>query len=47
MGEWAAAGRIKLREQRIDGLENAPTALIGLLAGRNFGKVVVRVSGAA
>ena len=27
-----------------DGLENAPDALIGLLAGRNFGKVVVRVA---
>ncbi len=46
MGEWAAAGRVKLREERIDGLENAPEALIGLLAGWNFGKVVVRVSGA-
>jgi NADPH-dependent curcumin reductase CurA len=28
----------------VDGLENAPEALIGLLEGRNFGKLVVRVS---
>ena len=37
-------GKIKYREQQIDGLESAPRALIGLLKGENFGKVVVRVS---
>jgi NADPH-dependent curcumin reductase len=26
------------------GLENAPTAFTGLLQGRNFGKLVVRVA---
>jgi NADPH-dependent curcumin reductase CurA len=46
MGEWVAAGRVKMREDLVDGLENAPTALIGLLEGRNFGKLVVRVAGA-
>ncbi|MGH8586759.1 MAG: NADP-dependent oxidoreductase [Gammaproteobacteria bacterium] len=46
MGEWVGAGRVKLREDRVDGLENAPAALIGLLEGRNFGKLVVRVAGA-
>jgi len=46
MGEWVAAGRVRLREERIDGLENAPAAFIGLLEGRNFGKLVVRVAGA-
>ncbi len=44
MGEWIAAGRVKLREDLVDGLENAPQALIGLLEGRNFGKLVVRVA---
>ncbi|MCP3138586.1 NADP-dependent oxidoreductase [Pyxidicoccus xibeiensis] len=44
MGEWVATGRVKLREDRVDGLENAPTAFIGLLEGHNFGKLVVRVS---
>jgi NADPH-dependent curcumin reductase CurA len=28
----------------VDGLENAPQAFIGLLEGRNFGKLVVRVA---
>jgi NADPH-dependent curcumin reductase CurA len=28
----------------VDGLENAPAAFIGLLEGRNFGKLVVRVA---
>ncbi len=44
MQAWVAAGRIKLREDRIDGLEHAPAALAGLLEGRNFGKLVVRVA---
>lgn len=37
-------GRIKYREHVVDGLENAPGALIGLLRGENFGKVIVRVA---
>ena len=28
----------------VDGLDNAPSALIGLFEGRNFGKMLVRVS---
>ncbi|MEG1455950.1 MAG: hypothetical protein RSC66_10330, partial [Comamonas sp.] len=30
----------------VEGLERAPQALIDLLAGKHFGKVVVRVAGA-
>lgn len=37
-------GRIRYREHVVDGLENAPRALIGLLRGENFGKVIVRVA---
>ena len=44
MGQWVAEGRVKLREDVVDGLENAPAALKGLLEGNNFGKVVVRVA---
>ncbi|MEI7366577.1 NADP-dependent oxidoreductase [Pectobacterium sp. 1950-15] len=40
---WVAEGKIKYREEIVDGLENAPDAFIGLLHGRNFGKLVVRV----
>jgi NADPH-dependent curcumin reductase CurA len=43
MGQWVAADRVRLREDVVDGLENAPAAFIGLLEGRNFGKLLVRV----
>jgi NADPH-dependent curcumin reductase CurA len=44
MNEWVGSGRMKLREDRVEGLERAPAALIGLLQGRNFGKLVVQVA---
>jgi len=44
MQAWLDAGRITLREDRVEGLEHAPTAFIGLLERRNFGKLVVRVA---
>jgi len=37
-------GRIKYREDIVHGLDMAPSALIGLFEGRNFGKLLVRVS---
>ena len=39
----AAAGRLKWRETIRDGLENAPQALVDLLHGENFGKMLIRV----
>ena len=44
MGQWVAEGRIRLREDVVDGLDAAPEAFIGLLQGRNHGKLVVRVA---
>jgi NADPH-dependent curcumin reductase CurA len=44
VGPLVHDGRIKYREDLVDGLENAPKALIGLLRGENFGKMLVRVS---
>lgn len=44
MSEWVEQGKIKYREEVIDGLENAPQAFIGLLKGENFGKRVIRVA---
>jgi hypothetical protein len=44
IGPLVRAGRIKYKEDVVEGLERAPEALIGLLQGRNFGKVVVRVA---
>ena len=44
LGEWIQEGKLRYREDFVDGLEKAPEALIGLLKGENFGKLVVRVS---
>jgi NADPH-dependent curcumin reductase CurA len=48
--EWRAAavplireGRLRYREDVVSGIENAPAAFIGLLAGKNFGKLLVKV----
>jgi len=41
--DWVAAGRLKVQEDIIDGLENTPRALIGLLAGENRGKRMVKL----
>ena len=43
MSEWLRTGRVHYREEVIEGLENAPRGLMGLLQGENFGKLVVRV----
>ena len=44
---WVGEGRIKYREDVIEGLGKAPRALIGLLRGENFGKLLVRVAHAS
>ena len=44
MAGWIADGRVRYREDVVDGLEAAPQAFIGMLEGRNFGKLLVRVS---
>ena len=41
---WVREGKIKIVDDIVDGLENAPRALIGLLAGDNRGKRLVRVA---
>src|SRR3954471_7188307 len=40
---WVKAGKLKVQEDVIEGLENPPQALIGLLAGESRGKRVVKV----
>ena len=42
--QWIKEGKLRWREDVVDGLEQAPQAFIGLLDGRNFGKLVVRVA---
>jgi NADPH-dependent curcumin reductase len=41
-GGWVCEGRLKHREDIVVGLEKAPEAFIGLLQGKNFGKLLVR-----
>ena len=43
LSAWSADGRLKVVEDVIEGLENAPRGLIGLLAGENRGKRMIRV----
>ncbi|HEX7759655.1 MAG TPA: NADP-dependent oxidoreductase [Caulobacteraceae bacterium] len=40
---WVASGQLKIQEDILEGLENTPQALIGLLHGDNLGKRMVRV----
>jgi len=44
MGEWVREDKVKVREDIIFGLENAPEAFIGLLQGKNFGKLVIQLA---
>jgi NADPH-dependent curcumin reductase len=44
MSGWVAAGKIKYREEILDGLQRAPQGLIGMLRGDNFGKLIVKVT---
>ena len=42
--EWIASGQLRYKEDIVEGLANAPKAFIGLLEGRNFGKLIIRVA---
>ena len=44
LASWFADGHLKNKVDIIDGLENAPSGLIGLLKGENIGKRMIKVS---
>ncbi len=44
MGTWVRDDKVKVREDIVFGLEKAPEAFIGLLEGKNFGKLVVQLT---
>ena len=44
MTPWVESGKVRVKEDRVEGLENAPEAFMGLLEGKNFGKLVVKIA---
>jgi NADPH-dependent curcumin reductase len=44
MTAWVKDRKIKFREDIVEGLENTPQAFIGMLEGRNFGKLIIQVA---
>jgi hypothetical protein len=44
LAAWVASGQLKVLEDVVEGLESAPSALIGMLAGNNVGKRIIRVA---
>ena len=44
MTAWVASGDLKVLEDIVEGLQSAPRALVGILAGNNVGKRMVRVA---
>src|SRR5262249_44706254 len=47
VGAGIAGGRVRYREDFVDGLERAPEAFLGMLEGRNFGKLMAGWAGSA
>jgi len=47
MSAWLRDGSVRYRETVVEGIENAPSAFIGLLEGENIGKMLVKVGAAA
>ena len=44
MTGWLKSGRIKVQETILEGIGNAPAAMVGLMQGRNTGKMLVRLA---
>ncbi len=43
LADWVQSGELRWRDHIVEGLENAPSALLGLFAGDNIGKMLVRL----
>ena len=44
MGQWVKTGQLKYNETKMQGIESAPEAFIGLFNGTNLGKMVVELA---
>jgi NADPH-dependent curcumin reductase CurA len=42
MAEWLAAGKLKSKEDIVDGIETFPETLLKLFSGENFGKLMIK-----
>jgi NADPH-dependent curcumin reductase CurA len=43
LAEWLRAGKLRYREDVLEGIEHAPGAIAGLYRGENLGKRLIRV----
>jgi NADPH-dependent curcumin reductase CurA len=44
LAEWQLAGKIRFKEDVLEGIERMPEAFLRLLHGKNFGKQIVRIN---
>jgi NADPH-dependent curcumin reductase CurA len=44
MTGWLKSGQVKVQETILEGVENAPQAMVGLMQGANSGKMLVRLA---
>ena len=42
--EWVRSGRIRCREDMLEGIEHAPGSIAGLYRGENLGKRIIRIA---
>lgn len=47
LSQWVSAGRLRYREDILDGIEQAPGAIAGLYRGENLGKRLIRLEDSA
>jgi NADPH-dependent curcumin reductase len=46
LGQWVSEGKLRYREEILDGLEQAPAAIARLYSGKNQGKLLIRLPAA-
>ena len=44
LSDWVRKGSLKYKEDIIDGIENVPKSFIGMMNGKNFGKLLIRLN---
>jgi NADPH-dependent curcumin reductase CurA len=44
LADWVRSGRLRYREEVLDGIEHAPDAIAGLYRGENLGRRLIRIA---